>query len=142
MVSILDVSMLEGSVNLSLDHLSQIKIANMEKTANGHAMESSPDQLTIARRSPTEDSLCVNVGCPGSDITLPYSPRPEPVEGRRASVDSFTPPLLEVIESGSDSFAEWIAAVDAALESAQHAKKIQNDNRRSTRIHRWVMCLL
>ena len=45
MVSILDVSMLEGSVNLSFDHLSQINIASMEKTANGHAMESSPDLL-------------------------------------------------------------------------------------------------
>ena len=78
----------------------------------------------------------MNVGSPESDITLPYSPRPEPVEGRRASVDSFTPPLLEVIESGLDSFAERIAAVDAALDSAQHAKKIQNDIRRSTKLHR------
>ena len=76
----------------------------------------------------------MNVGSPESDITLPYSRRPEPVEGRRASVDSFTPPLLEVIESGSDSFAERIAAVDAALDNAQHAKKIQNDIRRSTKL--------
>ena len=109
----------------------------MEKLSNGHAMESSPDQLTIARRSSTEEeSFCVNVGSPESDITLPYSPRPEPVEGRRASVDSFTPPLLEVIESESESFAERIAAVDAVLDSAQHTKKIQNDIRRSAKLHR------
>ena len=136
MVSILDVSMLEGSVNLSLDHLSQIKIDNMEKTTNGHAMESSPDQLTNTRSSPTEDSLYVNVGSPGSDITLPYSPRPEPVEARRASVDSFTPPLLEVIESGSDCFADRIAAVDVALDGVQRVKKIQNDVSRSAKLNR------
>ena len=80
MVSILDVSMLEGSVNLSLDHLSRIKIDNTEKTTNGHAMESSHEQLTNTRRSPTKDSLYVNVGSPGSDVTLPYSPLPEPVD--------------------------------------------------------------
>ena len=136
MVSILDVSMLEGSGNLSLDHLSQIKIASMEKAPNGHAMESSPDQLTIARRSPTEDSLCVNVGCPGSDITLPYSPRPEPMEGRQASVDSFTPPLLEVIESGPEFVAERIAAVDAVLDGIQRAKKMQNYVGRNAKLNR------
>ena len=129
--------MLEGVQNFTLDHLSQIKLTSMEKLSNGPSMESSPNQLTPDRRTSTEEeSLNVNVGSPESDITLPYSPRPEPVEGRRASVDSFTPPLLEVIKSGSDSFAQRIAAVDAALESAQHSKKIQNDNRQSTRIHR------
>ena len=137
MSSMLDISQLEGVQDFSLDHLSQIKLTSMEKLSNGPSLESSPNQLTPDRRTSTEEeSLNVNVGSPESDITLPYSPRPEPVEGRRASVDSFTPPLLEVIESGSDSFAQRIAAVDAALESAQHAKKIQNDNRRSTRINR------
>ena len=101
MVSILDVSMLEGSVNLSLDHLSQIKIASMEKTTNGHAMESSHEQLTNTRRSPTEDSLLVNVGSPGSDVTLPYSPRADPVEERRASGVSGSPPPSG-IESGPE----------------------------------------
>ena len=122
--------MLEGVQNFTLDHLSQIKLTSMEKLSNGPSMESSPNQLTPDRRTSTEEeSLNVNVGSPESDITLPYSPRPEPVDSRRASVDSFTPPLLEVIESGSDSFAERIAAVDAAIESAQQAKKLQNDNR-------------
>ena len=51
MVSILDVSMLEGALNMSLDHsISQIKIANMEKTTNGCAMECSHEQLTDIRR--------------------------------------------------------------------------------------------
>ena len=129
--------MLEGVQNFTLDHLSQIKLTSMEKLSNGPSMESSPNQLTPDRRTSTEDeSLNVNVGSPESDVTLPYSPRPEPVDSRRASVDSFTPPLLEVIESGSESFAERIAAVDAAIESAQQAKKLQNENKRNTRAHR------
>ena len=137
MSSILDVTMLEGVQNFTLDHLSQIKVTSMEKLSNGPTIESSPDQLTNARRTSTEEeSLCVNVGSPESDITLPYSPRPEPVEGRRASVDSFTPPLLEVIESGSDCFADRIAAVDVALDGVQRAKKIQNDVRRSAKLNR------
>ena len=55
MSSILDVSMLEGSQNFTLDHLSQIKIASMEKLSNGHALESSPEQLPeglLLRKSP------------------------------------------------------------------------------------------
>ena len=133
--------MLEGVKNFTLDHLSQIKLTSMEKLSNGPSLESSPNQLTPDRRTSTEDeSLNVNVGSPESDVTLPYSPRPEPVDSRQASVDSFTPPLLEVIESGSESrsesFAERIAAVDAAIESAQQAKKLQNENKRNTREHR------
>ena len=83
MVPILDVSMFEGSVNMSLDHLSQIKVDNMEKTTNGHAMESSHEQLTNTRRSPNEDSLFVNVGSSGSsDVTLPYTPRTDLIKER------------------------------------------------------------
>ena len=84
------------------------------KTTNGLAMESSQDQLTNTRRSPTEDSLYVNVGSPGSDVTLPYSPRPEPVEGRPVSVNSVTTPSTEVIESWPECVAERIAAEEDA----------------------------
>ena len=137
MSSMLDISQLEGVQDFSLDHLSQIKLTSMEKLSNGPSLKSSANQLTPDRRTSTEDeSLNANVGSPESDVTLPYSPRPEPVDSRRASVDSFTPPLLEVIESGSESFAERIAAVDAAIESAQQAKKLQNENKRNTRAHR------
>ena len=89
-------------MNMSLDHsISQIT-ANMEKTTNGHAMESSHEQLTNIRRSPTEDSLFVNVGSSGSsDVTLPYSPRADPVEERRASGVSGSPPPTG-IESGPE----------------------------------------
>ena len=75
---------LEDAVNMSLDHsISQIKIANIEKIASGQAMVSSHEQLTNIRRSPTEDSLFVNVGSSGSsDVTLPYSPQADPVEER------------------------------------------------------------
>ena len=87
--------MLEGVQNFTLDHLSQIKLTSMEKLSNGPSMESSPNQLTPDRRTSTEDeSLNVNVGSPESDVTLPYSPRPEPVDSRRASIDSFNPHLL------------------------------------------------
>ena len=120
-----------SSIALSLDHLSQIKIDKMEKTTNGHAMESSHEQLTNTRRSPTEDSLYVNVGSPGSDVTLPYSPRPDPVEERRVCVNSVTPPSTEVIESGPEGVAERIPAVDAVLDGIQRTKKMQNDVRRN-----------
>ena len=76
----------------------------------------------------------MNVGSPVSDVTLPYSHRPEPMEGRRASVDSVTPPLTEVIESGPECVAERIAAVDTVLDGIQRAKKMQNDVRRNDKI--------
>ena len=54
----------------------------------------------------------MNVGSPEPDVTLPYSPQPE---------------------SGLESFAERIAAADAVLDGAQHARNIQNDIRRSAK---------
>ena len=81
----------------------------------------------------------MNVGSPESDVTPPYSPRPEPVDNnRRASVDSFTPPLIEVIENEpeirKETFAERIAAVDAAIEAqAQVTKQNKRNSRAQTR---------
>ena len=79
--------------------------------------------------------LNANVGSPESDVTLPYSPRPELVDNnRRASVDSFNPPFIKVIECEQEirkeSFAERIAAVDAAIE-AQALKKQNKQNSRA-----------
>ena len=95
-------TLLEDAVNQSLDHsISQIKLANIEKITSGLAMAASHEQLNI-QRSPIEDSMFVNVGSSGSSddsclnpdvaiVTLPDSPRTNPVEERRVSGVSGSP---------------------------------------------------
>ena len=140
MSSIMDCSQLEGAQDFSLENLSQIKLTSLEKQSNGPALKGVVSQLITDRRVSTEDeSLSANVGSPESpesDVTLPYSPR---FVDRRASGDSFTPPLIEVIECEpeirKESFAERIAAVDAAIEAQAQVTKQNKRNSRAQARH-------
>ena len=71
--------------------------------------------------------MLINVGSSGSsDVTLPYSPRADPVEERQASGVSGSPSPTG-IEIGPERVTERISVVDAVMDGINRAKKMQHD---------------